>query len=112
VRLLIDENLSPRLSRRIDDLFPESVHVRSVGLKQKPDVEIWEFAKSDGFAILTSDGDFHEIAGSFGHPPKVIYIKGCNFGTTAVESLIRSQAIRIADFLLNKDSSVLILRRA
>jgi hypothetical protein len=42
----------------------------------------------------------------------VIYIKGCNFGTTAVESLIRSQAIRIADFLLNKDSSVLILRRA
>ena len=42
MKLLLDENLSPQLVRRIEDLFPESLHVRSVGLKQTPDKTVWE----------------------------------------------------------------------
>jgi predicted nuclease of predicted toxin-antitoxin system len=81
------------------------------GLLETPDSLVWRFARENGFAILTADRDFYELAISHGHPPKVIYIERCNFGTAAVESLIRSQAVRIADFLLNRESSVLILRR-
>ena len=32
MKLLIDENLSPRLIQRIEDLFFDSIHVGSVGL--------------------------------------------------------------------------------
>lgn len=73
MKLLLDENLSPRLLRQIDDLFANSIHVRSVGLKQRPDREIWEFARSNGFAILTADADFLDLADSLGYPPKVTY---------------------------------------
>jgi len=33
MKLLLDENLSPKPVRLLEDLFPESVHVRDVGLK-------------------------------------------------------------------------------
>jgi predicted nuclease of predicted toxin-antitoxin system len=111
VKLLLDENLSPRLLRQIDDLFAGSVHVRSVELEQTPDREIWEFARFNGFAILTADADFQDLAVSLGHPPKIILLKGCDYGNAVAEALIRSQAVRIADFLADEERAVLILQK-
>jgi predicted nuclease of predicted toxin-antitoxin system len=33
MKLLFDENLSPKLPNRLSDLFPNSLHVRDVGMK-------------------------------------------------------------------------------
>jgi len=33
MKLLFDENLSPKLPRLLTDLFPDSLHVREVGMK-------------------------------------------------------------------------------
>jgi predicted nuclease of predicted toxin-antitoxin system len=111
VKLLLDENLSPRLLLQIDDVFEGSIHVRSVNLEQTPDRQIWEFARSNGFAILTADADFQNLAVSLGHPPKIVLLKGCDYGNAAAEALIRSQAIRIADFLADEERAVLILQK-
>ncbi len=81
-----------------------------MGLKQRPDREIWEFARSNKLAILTGDADFQDLAVSLGHPPKVILLKGCDYGNAVAGNLIRSQAIRIADFLADKERAVLILQ--
>lgn len=43
-RLLLDENLSPRLARDLAASFPGSAHVRDVGLKGQSDHQIWTFA--------------------------------------------------------------------
>ena len=37
MKLLFDENLSHKLVRLLVDLFPDSVHVRDVGLKSADD---------------------------------------------------------------------------
>jgi predicted nuclease of predicted toxin-antitoxin system len=37
MKLLFDENLSPKLVGLLDDLYPNSVHVRDVGLKSADD---------------------------------------------------------------------------
>ncbi len=37
MKLLFDQNLSPRLPRLLADLYPESVHVREVGLREATD---------------------------------------------------------------------------
>ena len=110
MKLLLDENLSPQLVRRIEDLFPESLHVRSVGLKQAPDKTVWEYAKSGGFSIVTADADFYDLAIALGPRPKVIWLRGCD-ATAVAESLIRDQAVRIAEFLEGTERAVLILRR-
>ncbi len=110
MKLLLDENLSRRLARRIEDLFQGSVHVESQRLLQAPDKVLWEFAKSNNFSILTADADFYELATTLGPPPKVIWLRGCDDRTAETEHLIRSQAIRIAEFLNDPERAVLILR--
>ncbi len=111
MKLLFDENLSRRLVRRIADLFPDSEHIGSKGLLQAPDAAVWEFANANGFAIVTADADFYELATTLGPPPKVIWLRGCDYPTAVAENLIRSQAIRIAEFLTDPERAVLILRR-
>lgn len=110
MKLLFDENLSFRLSRRIQDLFPESTHVFSVGLARVPDTEIWRYARTNGFAIVSADADFYELATTQGPPPKVIWLRGCDYPTSVVEEILRTQSIRIVDFLNDEDRSVLILK--
>jgi predicted nuclease of predicted toxin-antitoxin system len=69
-----------------------------------------EFARSNGFAILTADADFHDLSVALGHPPKVVFLRGCNYATAVAEGLIRGQAIRIAEFLDDEERAVLILQ--
>ena len=60
MKLLFDENLSPRLPTLLDDVFPQSAHVDRVGLGSAPDSSVWEYAKANGYLIVSKDSDFHE----------------------------------------------------
>jgi predicted nuclease of predicted toxin-antitoxin system len=110
VKLLLDENLSNRLARRLADLFPETTHVSDHGLLQSSDVVVWDFAKKNGLCVVTADADFYELATTLGPPPKVIWLRGCDYPTAVAEALLRTQAVRVWDFLQDKDRAVLILR--
>jgi predicted nuclease of predicted toxin-antitoxin system len=110
VKLLFDENLSRRLPARIVDLFFGSIHVSLPGLLETPDFVIWEYAKTHVFAIITADIDFYEMATAAGPPPKVIWLRRCDYPTAMAERLIRGQAIRIAEFLEDPERAVLILQ--
>ncbi|HKA01227.1 MAG TPA: DUF5615 family PIN-like protein [Candidatus Solibacter sp.] len=75
MRLLFDANLSPRLVKRIADLFPESAHVFDAGLaRETSDLDIWKFAANSGYAVVTTDADFVRLSRERGAPPKVIHI--------------------------------------
>ena len=58
VKLLFDQNLSHRLVATLARQFPGSVHVRDLGLQHADDATIWEFAKADGYTIVSKDDDF------------------------------------------------------
>jgi predicted nuclease of predicted toxin-antitoxin system len=111
VKLLLDENLSRRLVPRIVDLFADSAHVGTEGLLQAPDSAVWEYARINGFSVVTADADFYELATTLGAPPKVIWLRGCDYPTAVAEGLIRGQAIRIQEFIEDTERAVLILRR-
>ena len=53
MKLLFDENLSPRLVTALSDLFPESAHVDRLGLGSKADTVIWEYAKTHGYVLAS-----------------------------------------------------------
>ena len=59
MKLLLDQNLSPRLVRTIEAAYPGSTHVRLVGLRDADDAVVWEFARDHGFIIVSKDSDFH-----------------------------------------------------
>ena len=60
MKLLFDQNLSPHLTRLLADIYPDSIHVREVGLREAGDSEIWEYAKENGFVIVSKDADFQQ----------------------------------------------------
>lgn len=53
VRLLLDENLSPKLVTRVRDRFPQSLHVDHVGLRGAEDRVLWEFALMERLTIVS-----------------------------------------------------------
>jgi predicted nuclease of predicted toxin-antitoxin system len=68
MKLLFDQNVSPRLARRLADIYPDSLHVREVGLRDADDAEIWEYAKLHGFSIVSKDWDSNSAVSSTGIP--------------------------------------------
>jgi predicted nuclease of predicted toxin-antitoxin system len=72
VKLLFDQNLSRKLVNRLIDLFPDSSHVQFHNMPEADDAEIWEFAKAQGFCIVTQDADFADRSRLYGAPPKVV----------------------------------------
>jgi predicted nuclease of predicted toxin-antitoxin system len=109
IRLLIDENLSPRLVTSVADLFPDSRHVRDVGLAQADDFAVWAYGRDNGFTIATKDGDFHQMSFLFGAPPKVVWFRAGNCSTDRMNHLIRTHAAMIADFVTLADEAILII---
>ena len=109
MRLLFDENLSRKLVQQLSLLFPNSTHVTFEGLLSSSDIQIWEYAKAHGFVIVTSDADFWELATTFGPPPKVVWLRHCDYPTRTAAKLIRDQALRIIEFAEDTDRAILVL---
>ncbi len=59
VKLLFDQNLSPQLVACLADLFPRSCHVQTAGLDCADDDRVWEYARLNGYAIVTKDEDYN-----------------------------------------------------
>ena len=52
MKLLFDENLSPRLVQALEPEYPGSAHVRTLGLRGATDGAIWELARQEAYAIV------------------------------------------------------------
>jgi predicted nuclease of predicted toxin-antitoxin system len=60
MKLLFDENLSPRLPKILADVFPNRIHVPEIGFAETTDTKIWNFAKAHDFTIVSKDTDFQQ----------------------------------------------------
>ena len=60
MKLLLDQNLSPRLVTILSAVYPGSTHVRTVGLHAADDDRVWTYAAEQGFVIVSKDADFHQ----------------------------------------------------
>lgn len=109
MKLLFDENLSPRLCAALADLFAGSVHVREVGLKAADDAQVWSYAAAHDFAVITKDADFRQRSFLLGHPPKVIWVRVGNCSTKMIEALLRRHVVEVAAFLDDEQKSFLAL---
>ncbi|MDP2810661.1 MAG: DUF5615 family PIN-like protein [Rhodocyclaceae bacterium] len=109
MKLLFDENLSPRLAERVADLFPGSAHVHALGLGSTDDATVWQFARSAGWTLVTRDSDYYDMSLVRGAPPKLVWIRRGNCSTDTIESLLRQQADAIAGLETNENAVVLVL---
>jgi len=111
LKLLYDQNLPPQLVRSLDDIYPDSRHVRDLGLQTASDEEIWESARDGGFAIVTKDDDFRQRSFLFGPPPKVVWVRLGNCTTAELQAVLRDRHTVVLDFASDPDAALLILGR-
>jgi len=107
MKLLLDQNLSPRLVRRLADLYPNSSHIMEVCLDRSLDKEVWNYARQHEYIIVTKDVDFSELSLVQGFPPKVIWIRRGNCSTHDIETILRKNLNSIK--AMNEDASTGIL---
>lgn len=62
LKLLFDENISYRLVKKIEHLHAGSEQVKRLGLLAHKDGVILEYAKRNGFVIVTHDEDYDELS--------------------------------------------------
>ncbi len=109
MKLLFDENLSPKLPRLLAAQFPGSAHVRDCGLKGRPDEEIWEYARQHGFVLVSKDSDFCERSLLFGAPPKLVWLRIGNCTRDLLVNLLTNHESDIRALAGDRHETLLVL---
>jgi predicted nuclease of predicted toxin-antitoxin system len=109
MKLLFDQNLSPRLVHLLSDLFPGSSHVSFLGLDTADDEAIWAFAREHQFVIVSKDADYSDLGLLRSFPPYVIWLRMGNCTTAQIESALRVHFTAILRFEQDADLGTLII---
>jgi len=104
MKLLLDQNISRKLVKELEDLFPRSNHVYLLDLQKASDEEIWNYARDNGFTIVTQDSDFNERSLVYGYPPKIIWLRAGNISTQNIKRLLKKHSQDI--LLFEKDKTL------
>ena len=102
MKLLLDQNISRKLLKELKDLFPGSNHVYLLGLHKASDEKIWNYARNNGFTIVTQDSDFNERSLIYGYPPKIVWLRTGNISTQNIWQLLKQYSKNIISFKKDK----------
>ena len=95
MKILLDANISWKLVEKLKPIFGECNHVDLIGLNvPAEDKDIWDYALSNGYIIITKDTDFVDLMEIKGFPPKIVLLKtGNNNSQALVELLIKTKTM-------------------
>ena len=109
MKILLDQNISYKVVRLLESSFTEVKHVRNLGLVNVPDTEIWQYAKTNGYSVITFDSDFIDLSVLRSSLPKVIWLKFGNAPNLKVANKIISNRDAIHEFLSDEKNEIFFL---
>jgi len=109
VKLLFDQNISPRILKYFSDQWKDCSQVRFEGLENASDSDIFDYAKAQEFTIVTFDADFLDLNALRGIPPKVIWLNTGNMTTKAITAFLDKNLLHIKHYIDSDSETVLEL---
>lgn len=109
MKLLLDHNLSLKLVSRLADLYPGSSHVYLLGLETADDRAVWEYARREGYAIVSKDSDYNDLSLLLGFPPKLVWLRRGNCSVNEIEAILRAHHPEVSRLLEDPESGILTL---
>jgi predicted nuclease of predicted toxin-antitoxin system len=110
VRILLDQNLSRKLIRKLIDVLPGLESVYDHDLIAASDPFVFDWVRRSAFAaVISADRDFVLLAERLGPPPKVSRLERCDYSSAVLEQLLRRDIMRIQAFL-QSSRGVLVLK--
>ena len=80
-----------------------------MGLENASDSLLFDYAKQNGFSIVTFDSDFLDLNIIRGIPPKIIWLRTGNLTTRSVAHLLNPNIKLVRNFLESQQTDVGIL---
>jgi len=111
MKLLLDENISSKLVKFLINDFPESSHIDYLQMQGTTDTNIWEYAKTEGYIIVSKDNDFRQRSFLFGSPPQVVWLSVGNGGTKVLKELLLANVLEIKKFAKSPMEGLLVLEK-
>lgn len=109
MKLLFDQNLSPRLMQRLADLYPGSEHVSRISLDYAAVAAVWDYARDNGYTIVTKDVDLSDMSILLGFPPRILWLRLGNCSTQMIETALRLDHDAVLALNTDPESGVLAL---
>ncbi|GAB4047636.1 DUF5615 family PIN-like protein [Spirosoma litoris] len=102
MKLLLDQNISFRVVKKLKEYFPVIEGVRENGLYNQDDRVIWEFSRQNGFTVVTFDEDLYNLTTLYGPPPKIIWLRTGNLTNDEIVELLTRYKPTIESFVTDK----------
>ena len=80
-----------------------------MGLNDRSDAEIWQYARQNDFTVVTFDADFFDISVLRGIPPKIIRLRTGNLSTAEIAERIILNYSVIVSFIDDPEQNCLEL---
>lgn len=110
MKILVDQNIAPKLIDNIADLFPDSTHVNEIVLNKSTDQEIWKYALDNDYVLVSTDNGFSNLSILSEKAPKTIFIKGEVITTLKLEWTLRVNEESIKHFVTEDPSICLTIQ--
>jgi predicted nuclease of predicted toxin-antitoxin system len=108
MKLLLDANISWRLTAILNDHFENCIHVDYSGLASPAsDTEIWNFAAVNDLVIVTNDEDFLNLVNLKGFPPKVVLLRTGNQANLHLAEILIKHKEDVQQLCLSGDIGLL-----
>jgi len=109
VKILLDQNISFRVIGLLTSAFEKVDQVKTLGLTDASDKEIWDYALLNDYTIVTFDSDFIEIATLRGTPPKIVWLRFGNSSNLKIANKLLLNADVIKTFIRDNGSGIGLL---
>jgi len=107
MKIWVDAQLSPAIAAWINRTFDEieAELVRSLGLRDATDLDIFEAARKADVVVMSKDDDFIQLIEQMGTPPKLIWITCGNTSNAKMRDIL-SKTLPKAKELLESGENV------
>ena len=99
MNLIFDQNISSKIIKSLEDIHPESLHVKEVGLNNQSDLEVWNYALENNLVLVSTDYEIFDHSVIADICPKIICVYGNPITTTKMEWVIRVNKETIEQFI-------------
>lgn len=101
MKIWIDAQLSPSIAAWINRSFPDlqASSVRSLGLRDATDVQIFQAAREAGVILMSKDADFIRLLEQYGPPPHVIWLTCGNTSNSRMREVLATSLPQALDLL-------------
>ena len=83
--------------------------MHNVGLDRASDTEVWAYAATHGYTIVSKEADFYQRNTVLGSPPKVVWLRIGNCTVAKSADVLRERYVEVRRFIEQSRADCLVL---